>query len=94
MSRRVRCWLLVAWATVVAAAVPLLLWGATGVRAYVSDSGRYVSASNASVTGDLVVVAAVTADRVARVRAAIGGLAVMLLTVAVWLFSPKLRALQ
>ncbi len=72
MYRRLPWWILVTWAVLVAAAVPLLLWGLqTGVR-YAYDRTNYVFASTASVSGDLVTVASVNAGRVAAIRTTTG----------------------
>ena len=67
-----RIWLLAAWTVLVAALVPLVLWGGVVGYEYVSDSNHFVSTFNASVSGDLVVVASVNAGRVVRVRPVTG----------------------
>ena len=72
MHRRLPWWLLVTWAVLVAAAVPLLLWGLQVGTRYAYDRTNYVSATTASVTGDLVTVASVNAGRVAVLRTTTG----------------------
>ena len=67
-----RIWLLTGWAALVAALVPLALWGVLLGYQYVSDGNHFVSTFNASVSGDLVVVASVNAGRVVRVRPVTG----------------------
>ena len=72
MRRRLPWWLLVTWAVLVAAAVPLVLWGLQASVRYASNRTNYVSATSAAVSGDLVTVASVNAGRVAMLRTTTG----------------------
>ncbi|MDA0301822.1 MAG: HlyD family efflux transporter periplasmic adaptor subunit [Chloroflexi bacterium] len=72
MHRRWPWWILVSWAAIVAATVPLLLWGLVAGFRYANDWSSVVTASSASVSGDLVTVATVNAGRVAALHATAG----------------------
>jgi multidrug resistance efflux pump len=72
MHRRLPWWILVGWGAFVAALVPLLLWGLVSGFQYANDWSSVVTASSASVSGDLVTVASVNAGRVARLRTTTG----------------------
>lgn len=72
MSRRLPWWLLVGWTVAVAAAIPLALWGVVVGARFVTDQSRFVTATSASVAGDLVAVASVNAGRLASIRVAPG----------------------
>lgn len=74
MPRRLPWWLLVGWAAAVAVAIPLALWGLQFGVLYLRDRTEYVSATNASVSGEPVAVASVNAGRVAAIRAATGAM--------------------
>lgn len=72
MHRKLPWWILVGWAATVAAAVPLLLWGALVGVQYLNDWSTVVTANSATVSGDFVTVASVNAGRIATLRAVTG----------------------